>query len=69
MIAAMGLYSLYVGASSVTAGEVETFSRFSRGLILVAEQPVAFSFTAGLWITGGIFMLGIAIYGWVTARA
>ena len=69
MIAAMGLYSLYIGASSVTEGEVETFSRFSRGLIQVAEQPVAFWFTTGLWITGGIFMLGVSVYGWVTASA
>ena len=67
MVAAMGLYSVYIGASSVTAGEVETLIRFNRGLILVAEQPVAFWFTAGLWIAGGIFMLGVAVYGWVTA--
>ena len=69
MIAVMGIYSLYLAWSGLVSGSIANFSRFSHGLIHVVDQPVAFWVTFSLWIAGGIFMVGLAAYGWYNASA
>jgi len=65
--ALLGAYSLLLGCSAIASGQVESFSRFNRGVIEFALHPAAFVVTVTLWVLGGLFMLALAVHGWRTA--
>ena len=67
LIAVLGGYALYLGCSGIVLGHVESFSRFNRGTIDFASQPAAFGLAIALWLSGGFFMIGLAVHGWRTA--
>ncbi|MDR6990643.1 MULTISPECIES: hypothetical protein [Luteimonas] len=67
MLAALGVYSLYIGGAAIASLEVATFTRFNRDVIVYAVQPVTFCLNVMLWLAGGLFLIGLAVFGWRTA--
>ncbi len=64
LIAALGVFALYLGAHGVLTGSVEVFSKRTSGVIHASSSPVIFWLMVALWIAGGIFLLSVAFNSW-----
>lgn len=64
LLAAGGLYCLYLAVSGMIIGEVALFSRRLSGSITWVDEPLVFSGMVTAWASGGIFLLRLTIAGW-----
>lgn len=61
VIAASGLYMLYLAASGIWHGEVPVFSKRVSGTLSWAQDPLWFVGTTVAWVSGGVFFLRLAV--------
>ena len=59
-----GLFCLYMAAAGALNGEIEIFSKRVSGTVSLAADPLWFISMSVAWVSGGIFLLRLAISHW-----
>jgi hypothetical protein len=64
LLAALGLFRLYIFGEGIWTGEVPVMSKRSSGVLAWSNSPVWFCVMLAVWLGGGWFLLRLAVQGW-----